>query len=122
MERKKALMRKKELKKLFKEKKYEKVLKLGEEILEKIPEDLDVLFIVGALLYKKGRIKTSMPYFDRVLEISQYDPEVLILKANCLLKLAKYDEALACCNKVKEIDEKNKAVAALLQKISKAKG
>ena len=39
--------KKSELKKLVKEKKYNKVFKIGEEILKKNPDDIDVHFILG---------------------------------------------------------------------------
>jgi len=42
----KITQRKKELKKLVKQKQYEKALKTGSEILENSPHDLDVLFVV----------------------------------------------------------------------------
>ena len=118
IERKKALLRKKELKKLVKEKKYDKVISVGNEILKKIPHDLDVLFIIGGIYYMKNKHKTAISYFDQVLEISEYDPEILLLKANSLFKLGQVEQSRKCCEKIKEIDPKNKAVAELLLKIN----
>ena len=120
---KKKLIRekKKKLKKLAKDKKYDQVLKIGEEILKKEPDDIDILFIVGGVEYKYGRLKKAMHYFDRVLAISNYDVDTLILKANVLFQQSQYEEANLCCNKIKEIDPKNKKVLELLQNISDAK-
>ena len=118
-ERKKFLRSKKsQLKKLVKEKKYDKVLKIGSEILEKNPDDLDVLFVIGGIHYMRGKYSKSISYFDKVLEISSYDPEVLLLKANSHYKLGQYNESSLCCEKIREIDPKNKAVTELLEKIS----
>ncbi len=50
---KKIKERKKELRKLVKQKQYEKALKVGNEILEKNPHEQDVLFVVGGIYYMK---------------------------------------------------------------------
>ena len=123
LQEKKNLLRekKKELKKLVKGKKYDKVLKVGEEILEKNPDDVDVLFIIGSVHYMRGKLKIAISYFDKVLAISSYDPDTLLLKANVLFKQKQYAEASICCNKIKEIDPKNKGAIELLQNISDAK-
>lgn len=111
--------KKSELKKLVKEKKYSDVLKVGTEILEKNPDDLDVLFIFGGIYYMKEKYSKAISYFDRLLEISSFDPEALLLKANSHYKLGKYRESISCCEKIKEIDPKNKGLLELLEKISK---
>ena len=117
IEKKEIIKRKKELKALVKDKQYDKVLQIGSELLEKRPDDLDVLFIVGSIHYMRGMHKTSISYFDKILEISSYDPETLLLKANALFELGQYSESIKCCNKIQEIDPKNKAVLELLSKI-----
>lgn len=120
-EGKKLLRTKKgELKKFVKAKKYDKVLKVGNEILEKNPDDLDVLFIVGGVFYMQGKLTKSISYFDKVLDVSSYDPEALLLKANALFKLGNYQDCALCCKKIKEIDPKNRGSEELLQKISDA--
>lgn len=111
--------KKSELKKLVKAKNYSKVLKVGLEILKKKPDDLDVLFIFGGIYYMKGKYSMAISYFDRVLEISSFDPETLLLKANSHYKLNQYSESISCCEKIKEIDPKNKGLLELLDKISK---
>jgi len=118
IEQKEIIKRKKEIKELVKEKQYDKVLQIGSEILEKRPDDLDVLFIIGSIHYVRGKHKTSISYFDKILEISSYDPETLLLKANSLFELVQYSESVKCCNKIQEIDPKNKAVLELLSKIN----
>ncbi|MDP3779743.1 MAG: tetratricopeptide repeat protein [Nitrosopumilaceae archaeon] len=118
IEQKEIIKRKKELKTLVKDKQYDKVLQIGSELLEKRPDDLDVLFIVGSIYYMRGKHKTSISYFDKILDISSYDPETLLLKANALFELGQYNEAIKCCNKIQEIDPKNKAVLELLSKIN----
>lgn len=118
IEQKEIIKRKKELKALVKDKQYDKVIQIGSEILEKRPDDLDVLFIIGSIHYMRGKHKTSISYFNKILDISSYDPETLLLKANALFELGQYSESIKCCNKIQEIDPKNKAVLELLSKIN----
>ena len=110
--------KKSELKKLVKIKNYDKALGIGEKILEKNPDDLDVLFILGGIHFMRKKYLKSISYFDKVLDVSSYDPEALLLKANALFELGQNEDALAHCNKIKEIDPKNKGVNDLLKKIS----
>jgi tetratricopeptide (TPR) repeat protein len=109
--------KKKELRKLVKQKQYDAALKIGSEILQKIPEENDVLFIVGGICYMKNQYKTAISYFDKSLKIATFDIEVLILKANSHYHLGENKQAIQCCNKIKEIDPKNKAVSELLSQI-----
>jgi len=113
--------KKKELRKLVKQKQYDAALKMGSEILQKIPEENDVLFIVGGIHYMKNQYKTAISYFAKSLEIATFDIEVLILKANSHYHLGEHKHAIQCCNKIKEIDPKNKAVSELLLKIESTK-
>ena len=117
---KKVKERKKELRKLVKQKQYDKALKVGNEILEKNPHDQDVLFIVGGIYYMKNKLKTAISHFDRSLEIAQFDTELLLLKANAHFRLGELSQAKQCCQKIQEIDPKNNAVKELLEKIQNA--
>ena len=114
---KKVKERKKELRKLVKQKQYEKALKVGNEILEKNPHEQDILFIVGGIYYMENKLKTAISHFDRSLEIAQFDTELLLLKANAHFRLGELSQAKQCCEKIQEIDSKNKAVKELLEKI-----
>jgi len=118
---KKISQKKKELRKLVKQKQYDAALKMGSEILQKIPEENDVLFIVGGIHYMKNQYKTAISYFEKSLEIATFDIEVLTLKANSHYCLGEHKQAIQCCNKIREIDPKNKAVSELLSKIESAK-
>ncbi len=114
---KKVKERKKELRKLVKQKQYEKALKVGNEILEKNPYDQDILFIVGGIYYMENKLKTAISHFDRSLEIALFDTELLLLKANAHFRLGELSQAKQSCEKIQEIDPKNKAVKELLEKI-----
>ena len=118
---KQTSQKKKELRKLVKQKQYDAALKMGSEILQKIPEENDVLFIVGGIYYLKNNYSSAILYFAKSLEIATFDIEVLILKANSHYYLGEHKQAIQCCNKIREIDPKNKAVSELLLKIESAK-
>ena len=113
--------KKKELKKLVKEKKYDSALSIGTEILKKNPDENDVLFIMGGIYYMKGKYRTAISYFEKSLKIATHDVEVLILNANSYFRLGNFKQATNCCDTIKEIDPKNKAVKELLEKIDSAK-
>ena len=113
--------KKKELKKLVKEKKYDSALNIGTEILKKNPDENDVLFIMGGIYYMKGKYRTAISYFEKSLKIATHDVEVLILNANSYFRLGNFKQATSCCETIKEIDPKNKAVKELLEKIDSAK-
>ncbi len=108
----------KELKKLVKEKKYADALKSGTEYLEKVPNHHDVLFMVGGIYHMKNKHRTAISYFDKSLEIGSYDIDVLLLKAYSHQKLGENKRAIQCCDKIREIDPKNKAVFELLEQLN----
>lgn len=108
----------KKLKKLVKEKKYSEALKLGTEYLEKVPNNPDVLFMLGGIYYLKNQYKKAISYFDKSLEIAIYDVDVLLLKAYSHQKLGENKRAMQCCDKIREVDPKNKSVSELLGQLS----
>lgn len=116
-ERKKILEMKKQLKKLVKDKDYAKALKLGEDIIKEDSNEFDVLFIVGGIYYLQKKYRTAISYLDKALEIASTDPDILLLKGNSYHSLGENKKALECCNKIKEIDPKNKPVIELLKKL-----
>jgi len=114
---KKVKESKKELRKLVKQKQYDDALKVGNEILEKNPHDQDVLFIVGGIYYMENKLKSAISFFDKSLEIAEFDSEVLLVKANAHFRLGELEKSKQSCEKIQEIDSKNKAVKELLEKI-----
>ncbi len=117
-QKKKNIQKIKELKKLVKEKKYSTALKLGTEYLQKVPHNHDVLFTVGGIYYLQNKYAIAISYFDKALEIGTYDVDVLLLKAYSHQKLAENKRAIQCCEKIQEIDPKNKAVSTLLAELN----
>ncbi len=108
----------KELKKLVKEKKYDQAFKSGTEYLRKVSGHPDVLFTMGGICYLKKKYKTAIFYFDKALEIGSYDTESLLLKAYSHQKLGEKKKAIQCCEKIQEVDSKNKSVLELLEQLN----
>ncbi len=117
-QKKKNIQKLKEIKKLVKEKKYAEALKSGTEYLQKVPNHHDILFTVGGIYYLKNKYKAAISYFDKALEIGTYDIDVLLLKAYSHQKLGEPKRAIQCCEKIKEIDPKNKSVSNLLDELN----
>ena len=117
-QKKKNTKKLKEIKKLVKEKKYAEALKLGRDYLHKIPHNHDVLFTVGGIYYLQNKYKTAISYFEKALEIGTYDVDVLLLKAYSHQKLGENKRAIQCCEKIQEIDPKNKSVSNLLEELN----
>ena len=117
-QQKKNIQKFKEFKKLVKEKKYSEALKSGTEYLQKVPHNHDVLFTIGGIYYLKDKYKTAISYFDKALEIGSYDVDVLLLKAYSHQKLGENKRMIQCCDKIIEVDPKNKAVTKLLEELN----
>ena len=117
-QKKKNTLKLKEIKKLVKEKKYAEALKSGRDYLHKTPHNHDVLFTVGGIYYLQNKHKTAISYFEKALEIGTYDVDVLLLKAYSHQKLGENKRAIQCCEKIQEIDPKNKSVSNLLEELN----
>ncbi len=118
LQKKKNIEKFKKLRRLVKEKKYDQALNVGLEYLQKAPENHDVLFTVGGIYYIQKKYKSAISFYEKALEIGYYDIEVLILKANAHYFIGENKRAIQCCERIKEIDPKNKAVRELLDKIN----
>ncbi len=106
-----------EFKKILKAKKYPEALKVGLSLLETAPNHHDTLFMVGSIYYIQNKFKTSLSYLDKSLEIGEYDTDALLLKAYIHQKLSQTKHAITCCDKIIEVDPKNKSVKQLLEQL-----
>jgi len=55
---------------------------------------------------------------DKSLEIGEYDVDALLLKAYAHQKLGENKRAIQCCEKIQEVDSKNKSVLQLLEQLN----
>jgi tetratricopeptide (TPR) repeat protein len=108
----------KEFKKLAKQKKYDAALKSGTEYIKKVQNNHDVLFTMGGIYYMKKKYKTAISFLDKSLEIGAYDVDALLLKAYSHQKLGENKRAIQCCEKIREVDPKNKSVFELLRQLN----
>jgi len=116
-QKKKNIQKLKEIRTLVREKKYDEALKSGRDYLQKVPYNHDVLFIVGGIYYMQSKYSIAISYFDKILEIATYDVAVLLLKAYSHQKLGENKRAIQCCEKIKEIEPKNKSVSELMAQL-----
>ena len=114
---KKNIEKFKEFKKLAKQKKYDDALKSGTEYIKRVPNNHDALFTMGGIYYLKKKYKTAISYLDKSLEIAAYDVDALLLKAYSHQKLGENKRAIQCCEKIQEVDPKNKSVSELLTQL-----
>jgi len=117
-QKKKNIQKLKKIRNLVREKKYDKALKISTEYLQKVPHNHDVLFIVGGIYYMKNKYSIAISYYDKILDIATYDVSVLLLKAYSHQKLGENKWAIQCCEKIREIDPKNKTVFELMNQLN----
>ena len=99
-------------------KKYDEALEYGHEIEKKLEHDPDIAFIIGTIYYIKGDSQKTLEYMNNVLEIGIFDLDALAIKASVYLNLKNKEKVIECCNKIKELDPKNKAVINLLSELN----
>ncbi len=107
------------LRKLIKQKKYDEALEYGHEIEKNLGHDPDVAFIIGTVYFMKGDVKNTLAYMNKTLEVGEYDIDALSIKASVYLHLKKTVKVKECCEKIKEIDPKNKAVKEIETELKK---
>ncbi len=107
------------LRKLVKEKKYDEALKFGHEIEKSLKHDPDILFIIGTIYFIIGDAQKTISYMNKTLEIGQFDIDALSIKASIFLNQKKKSQVIECCEKIRVIDPKNKALKEIEQELEK---
>ena len=108
---------KRKLKNLLKEGEFKEAIELGKSLEKKSPNDADLFFIMGSIYYILADAKNALHYLDKAIEIYKYDTETLLLKANTHFVLKEFDKVLDCCEKILEVEPKNKEVKEVLDKL-----
>ncbi len=101
------------------EKKYDEALEYGHGIEQKLEHDPDIAFIIGTIYYIKGDSQKTLEYMNNVLEIGIFDLDALAVKASVYLNLKNKEKVIECCNKIKELDPKNKALIEIEEELKK---
>ena len=100
-------------------KKYDEALEYGHGIEKKLEHDPDIAFIIGTIYYIKGDSQKTLEYMNNVLEIGMFDLDALAIKASVYLNLKNREKVIECCNKIKELDPKNKSLFEIEEELKK---
>ena len=100
-------------------KKYDEALEYGHGIEKKLEHDPDIAFIIGTIYYIKGDSQKTLEYMNNVLEIGMFDLDALAIKASVYLNLKNKEKVIECCNKIKELDPKNKSLIEIEEELKK---
>ena len=100
-------------------KKYDEALEYGHGIEKKLDHDPDIAFIIGTIYYIKGDSQKTLEYMNNVLEIGMFDLDALAIKASVYLNLKNREKVIECCNKIKELDPKNKSLIEIEEELKK---
>ena len=103
----------------IREKKYDEALEYGHGIEKKLEHDPDIAFIIGTIYYIKGDSEKTLQYMDKTLEIGMFDLDALAIKASVYLVLKNKDKVIECCDKIKELDPKNKSLIEIEDELKK---
>ena len=101
------------------EKKYNEALESVNGIEKKLEHDPDIAFIIGTIYYIKGDSEKTLEYMDKTLEIGIFDLDALAIKASVYLNLKNKDKVIECCDKIKELDPKNKSLLEIEDELKK---
>tara|TARA_Y100000590_G_scaffold61489_1_gene65660 strand:- start:196 stop:588 length:393 start_codon:yes stop_codon:yes gene_type:complete len=101
------------------EKKYNEALEYGHGIEKKLEHDPDIAFIIGTIYYIQGDPEKTLEYMDKALEIGMFDLDALAIKASVYLNLKDKEKVIECCNKIKELDPKNKSLIEIEDELKK---
>ena len=100
-------------------KKYDEALEYGHGIEKKLEHDPDIAFIIGTIYYIKGDSEKTLEYMNKTLEIGIFDLDALAIKASVYLNLKNKDKVIECCDKIKELDPKNKSLLEIEDELKK---
>ena len=103
----------------IREKKYDEALEYGHGIEKKLEHDPDIAFIIGTIYYIKGDSEKTLEYMDKTSEIGIFDLDALAIKASVYLNLKNKDKVIECCDKIKELDPKNKSLLEIEDELKK---
>jgi tetratricopeptide (TPR) repeat protein len=84
--------------------KMDEAIKLLEGVVEKYPDHADGFINLGVLAGRRGEIDKAIGYFDKAIALDSRDFDAYFKKGQLLVVQKRYDEALACFQKVLEIE------------------
>ena len=100
-------------------KKYDEALEYGHGLEKKFEHDPDIAFIIGTIYYIKGDSQKTIQYMNNVLDIGEFDLDALAIKASVYINLKNREKVIQCCDKMKELDPKNKTLLEIEDELKK---
>ena len=100
-------------------KKYDEALEYGHGLEKKFEHDPDIAFIIGTIYYIKGDSQKTIQYMNDVLDIGEFDLDALAIKASVYINLKNREKVIQCCDKMKELDPKNKTLLEIEEELKK---
>jgi Flp pilus assembly protein TadD len=92
------------------------VLKLS-NYLDHVPEDFDILYLVSRLYFDLAQYADALRYVERCVMLQPQSAELLVLLADCYLKLGHIESARLGYTQALAIDPANDKVKAQLRQI-----
>lgn len=62
---------------------------------------------IGVIFDEQGNTKAAANYLEKAIELDQLNAEFLLIQAELMMKLQRYDKAKACFQRIEEIDPKD---------------
>ena len=90
---------------LFKEKKFNKAIKLGTKLLKKKPEDFDLLYVLGFSSINLENYIDAEKFFKKILLFKQ-NADIFYIYGNINSKLKNYKSAISSFNKAISLNPK----------------
>ncbi len=100
-------------------KKYDEALEYGHGLEKKFEHDPDIAFIIGTIYYIKGDSQKTIQYMNDVLDIGEFDLDALAIKASVYINLKNREKVIQCCDKMRELDPKNKTLLEIEEELKK---
>ncbi len=88
---------------LFKEKKYQDVIKLGEKLIKKKSNDIQLIYLLGLSSINLQKFFNAEKYFEKLLSLKKTH-EIYYIYGNILKSLKKYSEASTSFEKAIELN------------------
>lgn len=109
---------KRKLRKLISSGEYSEALEFAATIEPKYANDPDFLFIMASAHYILGNADESLKYYERVLAISKFDIDALLLSARVYAHTGDKDEAARRCKKILENEPDHREALELLDSLN----
>ena len=94
---------------------YENAAKICLKYLKRNPKNEVMLAWMGNFRVNGGKYEKGLMYFDKALRIDPDNADVLLQKAATLYKNHQYDEALACCDRIRKTGSEISSISQLFK-------